>query len=270
MGLPPSLFPPRCVCGGRISQEEAFHFLSCKMVRGSRHTLRHDSIVNALATWVRRIGGAVTCPDRDPLRNEDRVDLLVEIAGRHLAIDVAVAFPNTPARANLAAKDVLTCSGVIAAAKKRKHEARCRLEGYAFHPFVVEVTGGFHSSALKVVSILADIAATTSCLYTRREVSDGIVMEVSAALVRGNFDVWSYATNLCHRRRLWGPEPGRLALPFTISPKDLLAAFLDGSRPMDGDTHAGCGRRLQSQRRDRCSSCGGSESLVLGHARQAS
>jgi hypothetical protein len=60
LGLPPAeRLPEKCLCN-KVMAHDPVHFLSCRRITRSAINRRHNMVVQALATWIRRAGGSAT------------------------------------------------------------------------------------------------------------------------------------------------------------------------------------------------------------------
>jgi hypothetical protein len=213
-----ALVPQVCVCG-TLFADDPDHYHSCVKLRSSSLTLRHNAIVNTLASLATEAGWHVTVEPDDHLRPAptdaaatvapadataaaklaDRVscsdepesdhwnrhgDLLLLRHGIKLYIDVSCTRPTNAS--SLSSQPAVTHTPLIstvvrAQQKMRKYTPIAQANGYTLLPFVVETYGGMGKEALRVLQYLAAHAPDSPQVFLRHAHSS-----LSVVLQRGN------------------------------------------------------------------------------------
>jgi hypothetical protein len=212
-----ALVPQVCVCGTFFAVDPD-HYHSCVKLRSSSLTLRHNAIVNTLASLATEAGWHVTVEPNDHLRPAptdvatvaptdataaaklaDGVscsdepesehwnrhgDLLLLRHGIKLYIDVSCTRPTNAS--SLSSQPAVTHTPLVstvvrAQQKMRKYTPIAQANGYTLLPFVVETYGGMGKEALRVLQYLAAHASDSPQQFLRHAHSS-----LSVVLQRGN------------------------------------------------------------------------------------
>ena len=151
LGLPPlDHLPERCVCGATLSEDNG-HFLSCRDLRRSAVTARHDSIVRVLAKHLRRATALVHEEPRVYNTSKLRPDLDVVFPNNYLMVDVVVTHPAAPSRKNVYP---LAAAEEWERRKVKKYASHAAIRGAMVLGFSLESFGAWSTQALKVASII--------------------------------------------------------------------------------------------------------------------
>ena len=140
LGLPPlDHLPERCVCGATLSEDNG-HFLSCRDLRRSAVTARHDSIVRVLAKHLRRATALVHEEPRFYNTSKLRPDLDVVFPNNYLMVDVVVTHPAAPSRKNVYP---LAAAEEWERRKVKKYASHAAIRGlwYSVFPWKASVPG---------------------------------------------------------------------------------------------------------------------------------
>jgi len=147
LGLPPQdNLPPTCQCGLNL-KSDPLHFLSCKRIKRSAVTQRHNMVLQRLSHLLQQAGGSVYI---EPNWFEGkRPDAQVNFSRGNTMIDVSITHPSAPSLCRSAA------ARPLAAAKRRENLKECKYSSIArdeecqFVPFVMESYGSLGKQAFK-------------------------------------------------------------------------------------------------------------------------
>ena len=169
--------------------EDAAHFHSCKQIRRSAVTARHDHIVKTLARLFRRTGAFVREEPRIFDVKRQRPDLEITMvdrpdADRLLLLDVEVTHACSP---SYHSPDHLAAATKAEKRKVADYKEFAARQGAAFSPFVLETYGSFGKAATEVLKILQTQAASSATLtIPLDEFAAHCVRTLSVALQKGN------------------------------------------------------------------------------------
>jgi hypothetical protein len=158
LGLSPNDSPSgSCFCGQPFS---ITHPHSCTPLKRRAITVRHDAIVQCLASLAREVGYSVTVEPTDPVQSHSkRPDLLILNSSRSFMLDVSVVEPTAPTYLPMAR----TTAGSAAHRRERdkhaKYDAIANAEHCSFQPFIMEVYGTLGTQARNMVKTLAKQAS---------------------------------------------------------------------------------------------------------------
>ena len=144
---------PRC---RMLSDRFGDHAISCGI--GGERIARHNHVRDALLQVAVQGGlGPIKEPDGLLPGSDDRpADLLIPFwsGGRDTAIDFTVVNPLQAALVRKSAQDGSSAVEHSHNVKVRKYEERCAAEGISFVPLAVDTLGGWHPSALPIITRL--------------------------------------------------------------------------------------------------------------------
>src|SRR5262249_6984276 len=130
---------------GTLLEHDFNHFLSCKLLRRTIITTRHDLIVRTLASFIRQAGGAVFVEPK--FMGSLRPDAQVHFPANTINFDVSVTHPSAPSYALQGSKSPLAVATRRENAKNTKYLNQAKEEKASFTPFVMETFGGFGKMA---------------------------------------------------------------------------------------------------------------------------
>ena len=163
-----------------------WHFLSCNLLKGHAITLRHNNIVQLVASWVRRASGsAIVEPNHLGFGNRQRPDLNIILGADNFLVDVVVTHPGAPTYSAINQEPL----AVAIAAEKRKVNHYKDLVNAAqvkFSAFAIETFGGMGPSALAVTKTIAKFAGQAGGIWSTNIVRRGICSSIAMATQRGN------------------------------------------------------------------------------------
>ena len=244
-GLPltPHL-PPRCFCGHDL-RDDPWH---CLAHSSSATVRRHNSLVEILADFARRAGGAAWVEPRhdpnDEARSDNRrPDIHIVLGPTAFYIDVAVVHPTCPTYLPVSTQNPLGAAANMERRKRRRYDATCTAEGATFVPFVLETFGGFGNDARAFIRLLADFAVTNGTTHQRAGFITGLRAGLHHRLASGNLRSANLALQRCRaphsRPRPRPPQPTHNHPAPTLSdspPEDLPHLPMRASADVDGDT----------------------------------
>ena len=161
----------KCACGE--AHPTITHVLSCKKLRG--RFVRHDVIVNLLASITRRLGLTAITEVMVVEGKQKRMDIVITLPTRRVWIDVSIINPLAPSY--LRHKDPKSSREK---AKTSNWGAHAEQRGVEFIPFIVDVYGGIGEQAKKWLGELAKVAA-------RRNMVDIIGRDITPDTWQGQF-----------------------------------------------------------------------------------
>jgi hypothetical protein len=173
----------QCACGESFVQDPA-HSLNCNKLKATSITDRHDSAVQAYASWVRHAGAAVSVEKRvGGWPSRKRYDAVVIAGSQRYAVDFVITNPATPS--NVSRAQVQGCAGSHAAARKvEKYRQEAQADHIRFRPMSIELLGHWDREAVKHVREIAALCGAGS-EYSAREVLIGLRDSVAVAVARG-------------------------------------------------------------------------------------
>jgi hypothetical protein len=160
---------------------------------GREITIRHNTIKEAIARYV-RLAGAVVIVEPAGLfvASNQRPDLQVIMNHVMYLVDVTVVNPEAPSHLNHSGSP-LGAAKEAEKTKRRKYREllmsgdeegkRCN---YKFVPFVVETHGGLGDEAQKFLSALSVFAKENTFVISHFDLMRGLKHSIAAALQRGN------------------------------------------------------------------------------------
>jgi hypothetical protein len=159
------------------------HFHSCRKLKRTAMTVRHDTIVRTLAKFFRSVDAVVRIEPR-MVGFERRVpDLEIMFPDRSLLIDVAVAHPTAPSRNSLTPLAAATSAETT---KVGKYGALAKARATPFLPFVMESFGAYGKQAREVLHILRTSAANAIRPLHAPSFLNSVTNSLSVALQKGN------------------------------------------------------------------------------------
>jgi hypothetical protein len=181
--------------------DDSWHALSCMKLSGEAVTRRHDSIVMLLARFCRAMLVLThTEPRQLALDSEQRPDLQIDLADKPLLVDVSFVHPTASSCCRKTAKKgVESVGNNREQCKISKYTALAQRHQAALGAFVLYPYGGFHRSALDVVTTLSDALDPTTALMSRAEWKSMLLDHIAIAIQRGNADIMTAATAKQHR-----------------------------------------------------------------------
>jgi len=134
--------------GGALITADPGHFLSCKLLKQTIVTTRHDLIVRLLASHARFAGGAVYVEPRH--LEGKRADAQIFFSTDTSLLDASVIHPASPyyAISTTIASTHLGAARFRERQKHNKYDSQAKSEGASFFPFVLETYGGLALKAL--------------------------------------------------------------------------------------------------------------------------
>ena len=136
LGLPPQeRLPIGCKCGAVLNTDPA-HFLSCKLLKRTIVTARHDMIVRQIASFVRSAGGSVFIEPK--YLEGKRADAQIYFTSDISLMDAQITHPAAPYYAistNIASTPLGTARS-REVAKHAKYDKQAKKEGASFYPLL--------------------------------------------------------------------------------------------------------------------------------------
>ena len=187
LGLPPQDgLPPFCRCGALITADPG-HFLSCKLLKQTIVTTRHDLIVRLLASHARFAGGAVYVEPRH--LEGKRADAQIFFSTDTSLLDASVIHPASPyyAISTTIASTHLGAARFRERQKHNKYDSQAKSEGASFFPFVLETYGGLGAEGSQFLDKLAKLYVENSPFPVNRTAfRTRVNRTISIILQRGN------------------------------------------------------------------------------------
>jgi hypothetical protein len=185
LGLPPQDdLPLECKCGAILASDPD-HFLSCKLLRRTIVTTRHDLIVRSLASFIRSAGGAVYVEPK--FLGSLRPDAKVYFPSHSATVDVSITHPSCPSYALQGSKSPLAVAKLRESIKHNKYDAQALAEGTPFTPFVMETFGGLGKEAVGFIKKISYAYSELSPFPVRRGAFASLITRsLSILLQRGN------------------------------------------------------------------------------------
>ncbi len=184
--------PERCPFCQMDHQLNPQHAYNCQMRKKHEIEDRHDAVAAVLHRFAQLLGFASRREPRPaPGLKRTRPDLVIfqGIGRKKLFIDVVVGNPYCESHAAKGAAQELGTASHHARRKVSKYDEFAAQEGGEFLPFAVEVHGGMHESAVRVVKLLRDQAAKNGQFCIDEDTFGNIFRRLAVALARGNADI---------------------------------------------------------------------------------
>ena len=176
----------------------SWHSLTCVPLSGTTMTERHNKVVYLLAQFCRlmlvsaRTEPAELCHD-----SNKRPDIQVDLPDQTLLSDVTITHPSTKAWRKTTAHHKRTVDPVGDRREADKNESyvdMARNNDMEFIPFVLYTYGGFHSSALAVVSKMVAALEPARCLLSASQWKHQLMASIAIAVQRGNAEIMIHAS----------------------------------------------------------------------------
>jgi len=209
--------------------DNSWHALSCVALSGANMTLRHNSVVSLLAQFCSLMG----CPSRiEPLGCSDdsneRPDIQMDLMDDTVLADVTITHAAAKShRKAVAAQRSADCVGDASETRKnRKYAEDARQQHKKFLPFVLYTYGGFHRTALTVISAMANSLEPARCLLSPAAWRHQLMQSIAIAIQRGNAGIMVTASQqrraamhdrLVSRNRLKYEQPSAGGLRHEVS-----------------------------------------------------
>jgi hypothetical protein len=186
LGLPPQDDLPRqCACQA-VLREDPLHFFSCKKLKQSAMTMRHDLIVRILSRFVQRAGGS--CYVEPKFYAGKRPDIHIYFPSSRTMVDVSVIHPGAASFARQAHVP-LSAAHSRERDKVSKYRQVAHSESASFVPFVLETFGVWYQ-ALKFVTDVSSLARENlSLAQSEPDFRGSMVRCLAIALQVGNAHV---------------------------------------------------------------------------------
>jgi hypothetical protein len=187
LGLPPQeKLPLECKCGAVLKTDPA-HFLSCKLLKRTIVTARHDMLVRQIASFVRSAGGSVFIEPK--YLEGKRADAQIYFTSDISLMDVQITHPAAPYYAistNIASTPLGTARS-REIAKHSKYDKQAKSEGASFYPFVMETYGGLGKEASVFVQKVSKLYIESSPFpINRNTFTTKMVKAFGITLQKGN------------------------------------------------------------------------------------
>ena len=189
---------PICNVSGSILADP-WHFLTCRpLFRGRNVNARHDEVGRALYRCALAMGLRAQLKPRGLDPNSDlRPDLLLTLLGRPILTDVAVVHPLSRAAMQKACAQ-LGKAKAMKRIKSRKYSAIASSRGFEGLPFVVETSGGFGPSAVKLIHAMARrVRSTWQCGRERTSCANWWAQSPWRCSVAGSWRISMAPTAAC-------------------------------------------------------------------------
>jgi hypothetical protein len=193
LGMPvPSIDPacPGCKQTDAYTKNQ-WHSLTCTQRSNRAITDRHNVIVNILARFCSMMHMAArTEPSSLDHDSNKRPDIQVSLPDITLLGDVTIMHPAAKTYAKIAATVGPEAVGDRRESeKKKKYDAMAGAVDMEFLPIVLYTYGGFHRSALRFITKLADALDPAACLWSRSEFREMLKQQIAIAVQRGTADI---------------------------------------------------------------------------------
>ena len=193
LGMPvPSIDPacPGCKQTDAYTKNQ-WHSLTCTQRSNRAITDRHNVIVNILARFCSMMHMAArTEPSSLDHDSNKRPDIQVSLPDITLLGDVTIMHPAAKTYAKIAATVGPEAVGDRRESeKKKKYDAMAEAVDMEFLPIVLYTYGGFHRSALRFITKLADALDPAACLWSRSEFREMLKQQIAIAVQRGTADI---------------------------------------------------------------------------------
>ena len=190
LGLPCAEdLPPKCRCETKDSKvkdallSDPAHFHSCRKLKRTAMTVRHDNIVRILAKFFRSVDAVVRIEPRMVGFKRLIPDLEIMFPDRSLLIDVAIAHPSSPSRNSLTP---LAAANSAETTKVGKYGALAAARATPFFPFILESFGAYGKQAREVLHILRTSATNAVRPIHAPSFLNSVTNSLSVALQKGN------------------------------------------------------------------------------------
>src|SRR6185437_15124018 len=150
--------PIGCKCGAVLNPDPA-HFLSCKLLKRTIVTARHDMIVRQIASFVRSAGGSVFIEPK--YLEGKRADAQIYFTSDISLMDAQITHPAAPYYA-ISTNIASTTARSREVAKHAKYDKQAKKEGASFYPFVMETYGGLGREANVLIQKISKMSAESS------------------------------------------------------------------------------------------------------------
>ena len=191
---------------------DSWHALACVPLSGDAITARHNAVLQVLA----RFCNLLLVPARiEPAQlsadTGKRPDIQIDLPDLTLLSDVTITHPSTKSwRLRAARRGIEAVGDRREATKSATYAAMAAEADMQFIPFVLYSYGGFHSSALKVINLLADALDPACCLLSRSEWKEQLMRHIAIAVQRGNANIMIQASQRSRHRLSHRPRHAHL------------------------------------------------------------
>lgn len=187
LGLAPQdNLPFHCKCNYPLSTDPN-HFLSCKLLRRTIATTRHDDLHHLLCDFTRQAGCAVFIEPRGLDGTGKRPDAQVFFQSGTELLDTSITHPCSPSYFARAATEQLWAAKTRQQAKHNKYDLLAAEEKSPFSAFVMETFGGFGSEALNFIKKISRCHSEQFSTPTPKAAFRSLVTRaLSICLQRGN------------------------------------------------------------------------------------
>jgi hypothetical protein len=169
----------------------SWHSVSCLPLSGREMTDRHNQVLAVIARFCRlmlcnvRTEPADLCHDR-----KKRPDIQIDLPDKTILGDVTISHPTAKTWRKVVVKRSVEAVGN--AREKEKNDLYSEMAAaldMQFRSIVLFTYGGFHKSALRLVSDLTAAFDPTTCLISRDEYKTALMQQIAIAVQRGTADI---------------------------------------------------------------------------------
>jgi hypothetical protein len=187
LGLAPQDdLPLLCKCNIPLASDPN-HFLSCKLLRRTIVTTRHDDLHHLLCNFTRQAGCAVFIEPRSLDGTGKRPDAQVYFPSHSELVDTSITHPCAPSYFTHAATEQLWAAKTRQQAKHNKYDVLAAEEKSPFSAFVMETFGGIGSEAVNFLKKISRCHSEQFSTPTPKAAFKSLVVRaLSICLQRGN------------------------------------------------------------------------------------
>ena len=189
LGMPVPSVDDRCT---GCDQHDAYvnntwHSIACVPRSGRTITDRHNQVLSVIARFCRlmlhhvRTEPAELCPDSDK-----RPDIQIDLPDKTILADVTITHPTAKTwRKVVAARGVESVGDARERDKDDRYSEMAAALDMEFCSIVLYTYGGFHKSAMRLVSDLVAAFDPAMCLISRDEYRTALLQQIAVAVQRG-------------------------------------------------------------------------------------
>jgi hypothetical protein len=193
LGMPVPSIDDKC---SGCNQTDAYtnnswHSVGCLPLSGREITDRHNQVLAVIARFCRlmlynvRTEPADLCHD-----SEKRPDIQIDLPDKTILGDVTITHPTAKTwRKVVVRRSVEAVGNAREKEKDDQYSEMAAALDMQFRSIVLFTYGGFHKSALRLVSDLTAAFDPTTCLISRDEYKTALMQQIAIAVQRGTADI---------------------------------------------------------------------------------
>ena len=193
LGMPVPSIDDKC---SGCNQHDAYvnnswHSVACVPRSGRTITDRHNQVLAVIARFCRLMLHNVRTEPADLCHDSDkRPDIQIDLPDRTILGDVTITHPTAKSwRKVVVTRSVESVGDARDKDKNDRYSEMAAALDMEFCSIVLYTYGGFHKSALRLVSALVGAFDPSTCLISRDEYRTALVQQIAIAVQRGTADI---------------------------------------------------------------------------------